>query len=68
MKAKDLIKKPFTLESIYKQIEEANNFNEKEIFIPRVKYVENNTIIQLMEDGFKLEYTREFREGTIISW
>ena len=54
MKAKDLVKKELTLESIYKGIEQDNDNGYYKHYIPHFMYVADNTRLKLIDDGYKV--------------
>lgn len=56
MKAKDLIKKSVSIEEMHKLIEEANNRGEFKTFLPHFVNINNNIMLQLMDEGFKVYY------------
>jgi hypothetical protein len=54
MKAKDLKKKSIPIEKIYRLIESANERNEFKVCVFHAIYVNNEIILQLIKDGFKV--------------
>ena len=70
MKASDLIKKERTIESLYKEIESANERGECRFLCSPLMYISNDTVVRLVEDGFKCRYVKDMfgLEGLIIEW
>ena len=59
-----------SLESIYKKIEQDNQNHHCMTFIPFFECVSDETIMQLINDGFKVSKGEMFRgdKGLIIEW
>ena len=72
MKAKEINKKPIALEFILQQIEHVNNNqNQFKIFFQHCVYVEQKTILQLIELGFKVyrgDWDGMHKDALIIEW
>ena len=54
MKASELIKKSVTIEEIYAQIEASNENKNCRISLSNSMYIDDQVIIQLVSDGFKV--------------
>lgn len=70
MKANQIIKKPIPIEEIHERIKSAVEMMHNKAFIPHFEYVNDDTIFQLIDDGFKV-YKGEWdtmRRGYIIEW
>ena len=70
MKASELIKKERTIESLYKEIESANERGEYRLLCPPLAYISNDTVVRLVSDGFKCSYVKDLNglECLIIEW
>ena len=70
MKAEELIKKERTIESLYKEIECANGIGEYRLMCGPCAYISNDTVVRLVEDGFKCRYVKDMfgLECLIIEW
>lgn len=72
MKAKDLVKKPVDINKIYEIIKmQNNNDNAFKAHLPHWWYIKEETIIQLINDGFKVyrgEWDGINTNALIIEW
>ena len=70
MKASELIKKERTIESLYKEIESANERGEYRMPCNPLMYISNDTVARLLADGFKCMYIKDSFgiESLIIEW
>lgn len=69
MKAKDLVKKPFSIEKIYEQIKTDNEHGHFKSSFPLSMYITNETKLKLISNGFKVyEGIRFNEESLIIEW
>ena len=71
MKATELQKIPMAIDKIYDLINSENMQNNFKVFIPHWKYIENETILQLINDGFKVykgDWDGMAINSTIIEW
>ena len=70
MKASELIKKERTIESLYKDIESANERGDYRLPCSPWTYISNDTVARLLVDGFKCMYIKDHFgiESLIIEW
>ena len=70
MKASELIKKERTIESLYKEIESANERGDYRLPCSPWTYISNDTVARLLADGFKCMYIKDHFgiECLIIEW
>lgn len=71
MKASSLSKKTLSIFDVHEEIEIANELGSFKIFIPHHKFIKNETVIQLIEDGFKVhkgDWDGININVTIIEW
>ena len=70
MKAEELVKKERTIESLYKDIESANERGDYRLPCSPWTYISNDTVVRLVEDGFKCRYVKDpfGLECLIIEW
>ena len=70
MKAEELVKKERTIESLYKDIESANERGDDRLPCSPWMYISNDTVVRLVEDGFKCRYVKDLfgLECLIIEW
>jgi len=71
LRAKDLIKKDNTLEFIYKNIKQQNEYGSYKVFIPHDKYFSEKSKLELMENGFKVykgDWDGIMKDVYIIEW
>jgi len=70
MKAEEVIKKEKSIDFIYKDIEAANNRGDFRIAIPPFQCISNDTILQLIADGFKCYSIKDFSglSVLIVEW
>ena len=70
MKAEDLKKKERSIESIHKEIQDANERGDYRILCHPHQYISNSTVLQLISDGFKCYYVKDYLglEALIIEW
>ena len=70
MKAEHLVKKDNIIESLYEEIESANGRGECRFRCSPLMYISNDTVVRLVEDGFKCRYVKDLfgLECLIIEW
>jgi len=71
MKAKDLVKKDWPIEEVYKQIETENGYGCFKIFIPHNRFFSEKSKLELMVNGFKVyrgDWDGIMKDVVIIEW
>ena len=70
MKASELVKKENIIESLYEEIESANERGDYLLSCSPWMYISNDTVVRLVEDGFKCRYVKDMfgLECLIIEW
>ena len=71
LKAKDLVKVDKTLEKIYDNIKQENEYGNYKIFIHANRYFSEKSKLELIENGFKVykgDWDGVMKDVYIIEW